>query len=221
MRCRPKIARTGDAGLNRSPASQNSPLTSTNAARSMAQGRGRLARTPYEVVHRESLGDADRFAVLAIVRGPVDFPFVGFWAMTPKDVGLSYTRQASLLIEALPIDELPTVVAGDFNASRARTIWRTSGGSRTADWSAPIHKDRGVPHSGREPEPTSYFLWNRSRPFHMDFIFVPDEWTIRSVVVGAFEEYAETKLSDYVPLVATLDPPLVRGLVSAGDPVGA
>jgi hypothetical protein len=39
--------------------------------------------------------------------------------MTEKDVGYTYTRQARRMIEAMPEDDVPTVVAGDFNASKS------------------------------------------------------------------------------------------------------
>jgi hypothetical protein len=56
------------------------------------------------------------FAVSTVISGSdgFRFRFVGFWAMTPKAVGgQHYTQQARQLIEQLPDDSLPTVVAGE------------------------------------------------------------------------------------------------------------
>ena len=39
--------------------------------------------------------------------------------MTESHAGYSYPGQGTRLIERLPIDDIPTVVAGDFNASRS------------------------------------------------------------------------------------------------------
>jgi endonuclease/exonuclease/phosphatase family metal-dependent hydrolase len=38
----------------------------------------------------------------------------------------------------------------------------------------------------------------------MDFIFVPSTWTVDSVEVGSFHDYVGKRLSDHVPVVATI-----------------
>lgn len=40
----------------------------------------------------------------------------------------------------------------------------------------------------------------------MDFVFVPEAWTIDAVEVGTFEAYTAAGLSDHVPVIATVSP---------------
>lgn len=126
--------------------------------------------------------------------------------MTPKAVGFSYTRQATLLLEHLPQDDLPTVVAGDFNASRSDAHLHNVRRLMALGLISAYHRFKGVEHTGEEADPTSYFLWQPSRPYHMDFVFVPESWRINSVDIGTFEEYTQSGLSDHVPIVVTVDP---------------
>ena len=39
----------------------------------------------------------------------------------------------------------------------------------------------------------------RVKPFHIDYVFVPKDWRLKSVEVGSFGEWG--KLSDHVPVV--------------------
>jgi endonuclease/exonuclease/phosphatase family metal-dependent hydrolase len=43
----------------------------------------------------------------------------------------------------------------------------------------------------------------RLKPFHIDYIFVPKLWKLRSVEVGSFESGG--RLSDHVPLVVDVN----------------
>lgn len=164
-----------------------------------------LARRHYKIERREQ---SLRFAVSTVISGPGEsrFRFVGFWAMTPKAVGFSYTHQATMLIDALPQDGLPTVVAGDFNASRSDAHLKNVGRLRALSLVSAYHKFNGQEHTRKEPDATSYFLWQRSRPYHMDFVFVPGSWRINSVYIGTFEEYTRSGLSDHVPIVVAITP---------------
>jgi len=38
----------------------------------------------------------------------------------------------------------------------------------------------------------------------MDFVFVPESWSIRSVEVGSFEDYPGRGLSDHVPVIVSV-----------------
>jgi endonuclease/exonuclease/phosphatase family metal-dependent hydrolase len=61
-----------------------------------------------------------------------------------------------------------------------------------------------IADDGRPDHPTSYFQWNRASPYHMDFVFVPESWSIRSVEVGSFEDYPGRGLSDHVPVIVSV-----------------
>jgi exonuclease III len=166
------------------------------------KGLAILARSPYKIETREP---SEPFFVSTVISGPERFRFVGFWAMTPKFTGYSYTRQATRMIEQLPDDGLPTVVAGDFNASKSQRHLRNV--RRLADLGlvSAYHAYHDLDHSAAEVHPTSYFQWQESRPHHMDFVFVPMKWRIRAVEVGTFKDYSQLGgLSDHVPVVVSV-----------------
>lgn len=58
---------------------------------------------------------------------------------------------------------------------------------------------------GVETRPTCYFHHDRNRPFHIDYVFVPKNWRIRSLQVGSFEEWGH--LSDHVPVIVDIELP--------------
>jgi endonuclease/exonuclease/phosphatase family metal-dependent hydrolase len=59
------------------------------------------------------------------------------------------------------------------------------------------------PH-GSETRPTFYLLWKESRPYHLDYCFIPRSWASRvvRVDVGSFEEWR--KHSDHRPLLVEI-----------------
>ena len=168
------------------------------------KGIATLTRAPYVVEDRER---TETFLISTIVSNGDDrIRFVNFWAMSPKLTGYSYTRQATLLIESLPDDGIPTIVAGDFNASKSRAHLHNVRRLNERGLVSAYHRRYEREHAEPEDDPTSYHLWREDRPFHMDFIFVPQDWPIEGVDVGSYEDYCLTKLSDHMPVVVTLEP---------------
>jgi exonuclease III len=57
---------------------------------------------------------------------------------------------------------------------------------------------------GRETRPTHYFWHRKNRGFHIDYLFLSEDWAtrIRDVEVGGYDKWA--KLSDHVPLIVSL-----------------
>lgn len=169
------------------------------------KGLGVFARNPYAIADRE---ESEPSALSTMISGPDTFRFVGFWAMTEKDVGFSYTRQATRVIERLPDDGVATVVAGDFNASKSPQHLKNV--QRLADRGlvSAYHAHHGIGHDAVEEHPTSFHHWQESRPFHMDFVFVPRLWNIESVDVGTFPDYARAGgSSDHTPVVVVVAVP--------------
>jgi endonuclease/exonuclease/phosphatase family metal-dependent hydrolase len=166
------------------------------------KGLAVLARSPYAI---ETVEPSEPFFVSTVISGPNRFRFVGFWAMTEKFAGYSYPRQATRLIEQLPDDGLPMVVAGDFNASKSPQHLKNVELLRALGLVSAYHAHHGVDHIADEVDHTSYFQWKESDPHHMDFVFVPTAWNVRSVEVGTFEAYsAPGGLSDHVPVVVSV-----------------
>lgn len=59
---------------------------------------------------------------------------------------------------------------------------------------------------GQETRPTYYFYWQKHRPFHIDYCFVPETWatSLQSVEVGSYEGWKQH--SDHRPLVVEVSP---------------
>jgi hypothetical protein len=167
------------------------------------KGLAVIARPPYRISERE---ESETFAVSTVIDGPSRFRFIGFWAMTPSHAKYTYTRQATRLIERLDADDLPTVIAGDFNASKSAPHLTNVTGLNELGLVSAYHASHGIDHDAAEPDPTSYFQWNEARPFHMDFVFVPRTWEIDAVELGTFDKYTAGGLSDHVPVVASVTP---------------
>lgn len=167
------------------------------------RGLAVLARHPYAIEEREN---PDDFVVSTLISGPNRFRFVGFWALSEKVAGYSYPRQATRLIERLPDDGVPTVVAGDFNASKSEQHLANVKLLRGLGLVSAYHTHHRLDHAAVEQHPTLYFQWKESRRYHMDFVFVPTAWAIKSVEVGSFADYPGRRLSDHTPIVVTLDP---------------
>jgi exodeoxyribonuclease-3 len=51
---------------------------------------------------------------------------------------------------------------------------------------------------GAETCPTHYSYRYQDKPFHIDYVFVPKRWKLRSVEVGSFREWGH--LIDHVPV---------------------
>jgi endonuclease/exonuclease/phosphatase family metal-dependent hydrolase len=127
--------------------------------------------------------------------------------MTPTGPEDSYPQQAKELIELLPRDELPTVVAGDFNASSRNAQHVENVASLGARGLKSAYDDFfGAPHTYPGDHPTSYHQWNEGLPHHMDYVFLPSRWKVQDVRVGTYAEYSATKRSDHMPMTVVAFP---------------
>jgi endonuclease/exonuclease/phosphatase family metal-dependent hydrolase len=139
------------------------------------------------------------------VTGAVPFTLLGFWGVEPKRFG-SYTSQLRQVIgDVLPLVDGPAILAGDFNAPIATTIdahaenVRRLEGHRlvsafaaTRPWDAPLE--------------STYYRWLREQyPFHIDHVFVPEEWVSQlSMTVGGYDQWVASRRSDHVPLLVDI-----------------
>jgi len=163
----------------------------------------------------------ENFPFIAPIRieGPTQFNLLAVWAChsTPNSykAGLGPLRRALNAYRDF-INELPTVVAGDFNNNvkwdrpsklnnHGLIVSELAGlGLRSA-----YHHARAVEQGG-EPEPTLYWRNRKSDGprYHIDYCFVPECWTdsISTVTVGSFEAWVGAGLSDHVPLIVEVNP---------------
>ncbi len=99
----------------------------------------------------------------------------------------------------------PAVAAGDFNSNvqwdanhpgRNHTeVVRLFDGHRLISAYHTHHGEK----QGAETQPTYYFYRHQDKPFHIDYVFVPRGWRLRSVEVGSFRGWGH--LSDHVPMM--------------------
>ena len=66
------------------------------------------------------------------------------------------------------------------------------------------HHHHQVEH-GHEKHPTQYQTWNKERPFHLDYVFLPEARLprIKSVEVGEHEKWKTA--SDHRPVVVDIN----------------
>jgi len=165
-----------------------------------------LVRDPFRIDDVERAGPC---YLSTIIAGPggYQFRFVGFWAMTKTSSEDDYPQQAKDLIDSLPWDDVPTVVAGDFNAS-SRNHQHIENVASLEDHGLINAYEAlyGISAAYPGDHPTSYHQWKETQPHHMDYVFVPDAWNIEDVQIGTFAEYTATGLSDHMPVTVMTSP---------------
>jgi exonuclease III len=143
------------------------------------------------------------------VSGPIPFKLIAVWACRVGDIKeFNYIGQ---VFEAVNnhrrwfSDELPTVVCGDFNSNaifRPRKIRNHNAVVSLLDQRnivSAYHAFFSEEH-GEETKPTHYFWHQKSRPFHIDYVFLPNKWIpTAKVTVGTYRKWRP--LSDHVPLI--------------------
>ncbi len=174
--------------------------------------RGDTARSGTAVISRHpelkleplDIRRPDATLVPAAVHGPVPFLFVG--VCTHKRYIESARDSMTACVAAA--SGLPVVAAGDFNISPAVSGKRQKA-LRFLEWMrnefglvSAYHELSGET-PGEETCPTHYHQWNESKPFHIDYCFLPESWTSRiaGVEVGTYDEW---RMSDHRPLTVSL-----------------
>jgi exodeoxyribonuclease III len=157
-----------------------------------------------------------RWVASVKVKGDLQFLLVAVWACPAGQVKeLNYIGQVFEAIKRNKpwfSDELPTVMCGDFNSNAI-----FDHGRKTRNHTAVVtmlqqknivsayHAFFSEEH-GKETRPTYYFWHRKSRPFHIDYVFLPHKWIpwIKSVDVGKYRQWRA--VSDHVPLIVDFSP---------------
>ena len=143
---------------------------------------------------------------------------LGVWSQNASE-GKTRKGDPGYLLQALGryhgfLRSAPAVVAGDFNNNVRwdKSGWKMNHANEIHALAnlglvSAYHVSRGV-EAGNEPEPTLYWLRQAADPYHIDYVFIPEEWSKRSfdLTVGRYEDWVNTRLSDHVPLVLEITP---------------
>jgi exodeoxyribonuclease-3 len=175
------------------------------------KGLGVLARRPWalDCVGRRGLQPRQRWIAPVEVKGPLEFLLLAVWAgRVGDDKETNYVGQIHEAVVRHPnwfAGARPTVICGDFNSN---TIFDHGRKRLTHSRLVQLLADRGLVsayHSffsedqGKESRPTHYFWCREERPFHIDYIFLPVIWGIRTCTVGTYKSWRPA--SDHVPII--------------------
>ncbi len=172
------------------------------------RGLGVLAGAPWRLERIPIPRRLPRLVLPLLITGPTTFLLLAIWAQ--KDPVHPYVRGMHRALRACEplIARYPTVLLGDFNSN---SIWdheHPEGRSHSALVSrlgdlglvSAYHAHFGEAQ-GRESQPTFYLYRHQTRPYHIDFCFVPEAWLgrVRGVTIGTHAAWAG--ISDHMPLV--------------------
>ena len=158
---------------------------------------------PIEAIEIPSLHPT---VVPVVVQAPQPFVFVGVWTHKPYNA-VAWEAMTACVDAA---DGMPVVAAGDFNSSpsvvgQERDSKRFLQRMRDELGLVSAYHHFHGEALGAETRATHYFLFNESRPFHLDYCFLPETWLDRlaGVEVGSFAAWPQ---SDHRPLTVDLTP---------------
>jgi len=157
-----------------------------------------------------ALGPVDPTAPWSILPLEVSSPFELHMLMVWTRKEHDYVRGLDLALNSYApfLLAAPSVVLGDFNAN---AIWDNP--RRPTDFSrlaarlsdqfglVSAYHARSGEAFGSESQATHYFWRRRSRPFHIDYCFVPTRWAQNRLSVSVLDGPPWDALSDHVPLV--------------------
>jgi exodeoxyribonuclease III len=151
---------------------------------SSKQGMAVLSSEKYTLHELPRSDDIPKLIVPIEVRGPRSFTLLAVWTLHHKQY--RYVRAASMAIDYYSrlFDAGPVVMLGDFNANK---IWdRRHPESLNFSSMAARLERRGLMSAyhhlreqefGSETDPTFYLQWNESKPYHIDYCFLPQAWS--------------------------------------------
>jgi hypothetical protein len=178
------------------------------------KGLGVVAKPPWRIARATRRRNLPRYVQPLRVSGPESFILWAVWACNDGAEN-RYVRGIHRAIDSSRqlLGSGPSVMLGDFNSN---TIWDREHPAERGH-SALVRKLEALGlassyHShyredqGKETRPTFFEYRHAHRPYHIDYCFLPREWTgrITGVTVGAHGEWATR--SDHMPLIVDLTP---------------
>ena len=145
------------------------------------------------------------------IEGPIAFTVLAVWSKPHHRFPYVEGIHEAVRIYRTLIASRPTVILGDFNSN---PIWdhQHRPGWSHSDLIARL-RDLGLVSAyhafhgeapGKESRATYYHTWNKRKPFHIDYCFLPSTWAaaIRRVEIGDYAGWR--RRSDHRPLVVEL-----------------
>ena len=175
------------------------------------QGIAVIASPSYTLTPLSEKAGAPKYVIPIRVDGPISFTLFAVWTIQGQE--MPYIRAVATTIDMYPeiFDQGPVVMMGDFNAN---VIWdkthpkhlnHSSVVERLANRGivSAYHHVWGEPQ-GKESEATFYLHHDASKPFHIDYCFLPKAWAeqISLVKVGTFPKWEGH--SDHRPLLVEI-----------------
>jgi exodeoxyribonuclease-3 len=173
------------------------------------------------------------FIVPIDVSGPFELLVLAVWVMRHRAVNrVQESPNRWQMLQGLDAYEgllasRPSIVAGDFNnAIRWDVAGKPDNHSNAARkltelGLASAYHTKWAVAQGHEEHATLYWTWNRKKPYHIDYVWLPQAWIpgLKAVELGDFSPRAEGGLSDHVPLTIEVEDSVIgaAGLRSLND----
>ena len=159
----------------------------------------------YSLAKLRPRANRGRAVACARVTGPVSFIVLGIWSQGPRyvdDVMRTLDAYSSILSSG------STVVMGDLNSGSNLTREKSTNKrhlqivAALADHGlvSAYHAFHGVEH-GEEAHPTYHHQRKASKPWHIDFCFIPVGWVVNVIRVEVLDGTEWTTTSDHLPLM--------------------
>jgi exodeoxyribonuclease-3 len=158
-----------------------------------------------------------KWVVPVRVHGALDFNLLAIWACpvgTKRADNYIGEVYRCLVKHRRWFSKSPVVGAGDFNSN---VRWDANRPGRNHTEVVRLFEGHGLisayhahreEKQGAETNPTYYFYRHQDKPFHIDYVFVPKDWHLKSVEVGSFQLWGH--LSDHVPVVVDVEVGLLQ-----------
>ncbi|MGZ3796231.1 MAG: hypothetical protein ACXVB1_07700 [Pseudobdellovibrionaceae bacterium] len=154
----------------------------------------------------ETLGG--QFSIKIDLNRREEISLIALWTQNP-----GYVEEAHKTIEAYKnfLKGKDVIFAGDLNSNKIWDFSRTLNHSELVTRLKNEFSLESVYHyhfgeeQGKESRGTFYFTYNENKPYHIDYIFIPEKWLakIKSVELAEFKYWKHA--SDHCPLILDID----------------
>ncbi|HZV89094.1 MAG TPA: endonuclease/exonuclease/phosphatase family protein [Candidatus Binatus sp.] len=172
------------------------------------KGLGVLVAKPFHIA-RAGKPRSKWVVPMEITGGQCDFLLIAVWTMLIQgNLARSYIGQLSEAVLNNPqwFASKPVILCGDFNSNKIWDDKRDVANHSTVVTALEKHRLASAYHhffselQGQETRPTYYYWHHKDRPYHIDYVFLPQHWASQITRVEVGTHAVWSKLSDHVPL---------------------